>query len=67
MTGRRSLLVPVIAAAVAFAVLMALGVWQLERRTWKENLIATLAERMSVSPSPVPPRGEWQKLTGPSS
>jgi cytochrome oxidase assembly protein ShyY1 len=62
VTGRRSLLLPAIAAAAAFAVLMALGVWQIERKAWKENLIATLAERISASPSPVPLRGEWQKL-----
>ena len=63
MTGRRSLLVPAIAAAMAFAVLIGLGIWQLERKTWKENLIATLAERMSGPVSPVPARGEWQSLT----
>jgi cytochrome oxidase assembly protein ShyY1 len=68
VTGRPSLLqpsllVPGIAATVAFAILMALGFWQLERKAWKENLIATLAERMSASPSPLPPRGEWPSLT----
>lgn len=62
MTGRRSLLLPGVVAAVAFAILIALGVWQLERKAWKENLIATLAERMSAPPSPVSPRGEWQNL-----
>jgi surfeit locus 1 family protein len=51
VTGRRSLLLPAVVAAVAFAMLMALGVWQLERKTWKENLIATLAERMSAPSS----------------
>jgi surfeit locus 1 family protein len=63
VTGRRSLLLPGVVAVVAFAMLMALGVWQVERKAWKENLIATLAERMSAPPSPVPPRGEWQNLT----
>jgi surfeit locus 1 family protein len=63
VTGRRSLLLPAIAAAAAFAVLIVLGFWQLERKAWKENLIATLAERMSATPSPLPPRGEWQNLT----
>jgi surfeit locus 1 family protein len=63
VTVRRSLWLPGVVAVVAFAMLMALGVWQLERKAWKENLIATLAERMSAPPSPVPPRGEWQNLT----
>jgi len=43
-------------------VLIALGVWQLERKAWKENLIATLAERMAAPPSAVPPRGQWPNL-----
>ena len=62
MTGRPSLLLPGIVAA-AFAALVALGVWQLERKAWKENLIATLAERMSAKPSPLLPRAEWSSLS----
>ena len=34
----------------AFAVLLGLGVWQLERMAWKEDLIATLAQRLSAPP-----------------
>ena len=48
---------------VGLAVLIGLGVWQLERKSWKENLIATLAERTSASPSLMPPPGEWRSLT----
>ena len=66
MTDRRSLLLPGIVAALAFAVLIALGVWQIERKAWKENLIATLAQRMATAPSPLAPRGEWQNLTPPA-
>ena len=62
MIDRRSLLLPGIVVATAFAVLIALGLWQLERKSWKENLIATLAERMSAPPSPLPPRAQWQNL-----
>jgi surfeit locus 1 family protein len=63
VTGRRGLLLPAIVAAAAFAVLIALGVWQLERKTWKEDLIATLGARMTASPSSLPPRNEWPNLT----
>lgn len=63
MTERRSLLLPGVVAVAAFATLIGLGVWQLERKAWKENLIATLAERMAVAPSPLSPRTEWQILT----
>ena len=59
---RRSLLLPGIVAAAAFAILIALGVWQLERKAWKESLIATLAERMSAKPLPLSSRGQWQDL-----
>lgn len=62
MTGRRGLLLPGVVAVAAFAVLVGLGVWQLERKAWKENLIATLAERQSEAPSPLLPRIEWQSL-----
>jgi len=62
VTAGRSLLVPGVVVAAAFAVLIALGVWQLERKAWKENLIATLAERMVAPPSAVPQRGQWQSL-----
>jgi surfeit locus 1 family protein len=63
VTGRRGVLLPAIVAAIVFAVLMALGVWQLQRKAWKENLIATLAERSSATSSPVPPPGQWQSLS----
>jgi surfeit locus 1 family protein len=63
VTGRRSLLLPGIVAAAVFAVLVSLGVWQLQRKTWKENLIATLSERTTAPPSLLPPRAEWKSLT----
>ena len=59
---RRSLRVPGLVALAAFAVLIALGVWQLERRAWKEGLIATLAERLAAPPVSFPPRERWQNL-----
>lgn len=62
MIDRRSLLLPGIVVATAFAVLIALGLWQLERKAWKENLIATLAERMSAPPTRIPPPEQWASL-----
>jgi Uncharacterized conserved protein len=53
--GRRSrpgLLVSVLALA-AFAILIALGTWQVERLQWKENLLATISERMQAPPAPL--------------
>lgn len=63
MTKRRSIVLPALVAAVAFAILISLGVWQLQRKVWKENLIATLAERGAAAPSSLPPPAQWQQFT----
>ena len=60
--GARSLLVPGIAALIALAILLGLGVWQLQRLTWKTALLATIAARTTATPQPLPPEGEWPSL-----
>lgn len=45
--------------AVLFA---ALGVWQVERRAWKLDLIERVEARVAATPVPVPPRREWARL-----
>jgi surfeit locus 1 family protein len=37
-------------AVIMTAILVGLGVWQLERLTWKENLIATVSGHMTAAP-----------------
>jgi surfeit locus 1 family protein len=59
---RRSVLVTSLFAAVALAILLALGTWQLQRLTWKEALIATLEERLAAPPVALPPARDWEKL-----
>ena len=61
MTARRVIL-PVILIVGALGVLIALGTWQLERKAWKEELIATLASRLSAPPAHLPARERWQRL-----
>jgi surfeit locus 1 family protein len=39
-----------IAAIIMIAILCGLGVWQLQRLTWKENLIATVSGHMTAAP-----------------
>jgi surfeit locus 1 family protein len=40
----------VLAALVLFAILCALGVWQVQRLAWKEGLLATIEERIHRPP-----------------
>jgi surfeit locus 1 family protein len=56
---RRGLLVPVI---LLLAVLVGLGVWQIQRKTWKEGLIAALNERLAAPPSALPAPSAWPSL-----
>ena len=60
---RRGVLVPSLAAAAAFAVLLSLGVWQLDRKAWKEGLIATIEERLSAPPIALAASPTWPRLT----
>ena len=60
---RRRLLLPSLAALVALAVLVSLGTWQIERKAWKEHLIATLTERLAAPATDLPPRTLWGRLT----
>ena len=60
--ARRGLLVPSLAALVALAVLMALGIWQLERKAWKEALIDTLTRRVAAAPIDLPAPAQWPRL-----
>jgi len=55
----RSLLLP---ALLVFAVLIALGTWQIKRKAWKEALIASLTERLTTPPQALPPATAWVKL-----
>ena len=56
-------LIPAATTAVIVAVLLALGVWQLERRVDKLALIAALGERLAATPVVLPPAARWSELT----
>jgi cytochrome oxidase assembly protein ShyY1 len=55
-------LVPALATLVAFAVLFALGTWQLQRKAWKEDLIETLTRKLTAAPVALPPPAQWASL-----
>lgn len=57
-TGR-SLVVPGLAALVALAILIGLGTWQLQRKAWKEDLIARIEARAHGEPGEILPSSEW--------
>lgn len=59
---RRSLLKAGIATAIAIALLVGLGSWQMARLSWKTDLVARVSERMAAEPVAVPPRAEWGGL-----
>ncbi|HTS42077.1 MAG TPA: SURF1 family protein [Xanthobacteraceae bacterium] len=59
---RRGLVVPAMFAIAAFAVLIALGTWQVERKAWKEALIDTLTQRLEARPMALPPKEQWANL-----
>ena len=63
---RRGLLVPGILLLAALAILIALGTWQLERREWKEALIAELDAKLAAAPIDLPPRERWPQLNAPT-
>lgn len=51
------------AILVAIAGFVALGVWQLERRAWKLDLIARVDARLAAAPVPAPGPAEWPAIT----
>ncbi len=63
MTGRlRPLLVPALVTLISGALLVSLGVWQVHRLAWKENLLATIDARTRATPRPPPPPATWPML-----
>src|ERR1700757_415400 len=54
MTRFRPLFWPTVFTAPMLLMLLALGSWQIERLSWKENLIAQREEAVAAAPVPVP-------------
>jgi surfeit locus 1 family protein len=60
--ARRGILEPTIFVLVGITILAGLGLWQLDRKTWKENLIAAMSTRLARAPADLPPRDRWARL-----
>jgi cytochrome oxidase assembly protein ShyY1 len=55
--------VPAIATALVLALLVGLGLWQLDRKVWKETLITAMNRRLAIAPADLPPPETWGGLT----
>jgi surfeit locus 1 family protein len=53
----------VLLTILGVCVLTALGVWQLERRVWKLDLIRRVSERVHAAPAPAPGPAAWAGIT----
>ena len=51
---------------IAFTVLIALGVWQIERRAWKLALIDRVEQRVHAPAQPVPAPASWPTISAAS-
>jgi len=64
--GARRSLAARVAIAIAtlgvFAALLALGTWQMHRRTWKLALIARVEQRVHAAPVAPPPPQDWPRV-----
>ncbi len=53
---------PLLFVLVALVTFIGLGTWQLQRKAWKEALIATLEQRLAANPVALPPPQRWSSL-----
>jgi surfeit locus 1 family protein len=60
---RRPLLWITIPSLLAVVGLIALGVWQVERRAWKLALIERVEARIHAAPAPLPTAATWPAIT----
>jgi surfeit locus 1 family protein len=58
----RALLWPALVSGAGIAVLIGLGIWQLQRLSWKEDLIARVEAGVAAAPLPLPPAAAWAAL-----
>nr|WP_089218136.1 SURF1 family protein [Sphingomonas laterariae] len=57
------LLLLALLAAAGFVALIALGIWQVERRAWKLDLIARVEARVDAAPVAAPGLAQWASVS----
>ncbi len=60
--NRRGLAAAALATLLGVALMIGLGVWQLQRLAWKEALIAAAESRAHADPVALPPPAQWPAL-----
>jgi surfeit locus 1 family protein len=66
VAARATSLWPTVLSLAAIALLLALGVWQVERRAWKLALIDRVEARVHAVPAHLPPPASWPAITAAS-
>ncbi|MGX7704202.1 SURF1 family protein [Methylobacterium sp. Gmos1] len=61
--SRRKRLLLVALSLLATALFLGLGIWQVERRAWKLDLIARVEARLASPPVPAPGRAAWPAIS----
>lgn len=62
--GRRGLgPLVLLLAAIGVLILLGLGVWQVQRLAWKNDLIARVDARVAADPVAPPPPAQWDAMT----
>lgn len=61
-SGPLRLMLAGLIAAIAFAGLVSLGIWQIHRRAWKLDLIARVDARVHAQPVDAPGIGLWPRI-----
>jgi len=59
----RGLVGTTLTTLICVGLLIGLGVWQLHRKVWKEDLIAAMTARLDRPPQPLPAAARWPMLT----
>lgn len=59
---QKSLFFPILLVAFTISFLIGLGIWQLERLSWKQDLIAKIERRSKLPGTPMPAIQDWKDL-----
>ena len=61
-TSRGGVLDATVMTIAGVIILVGLGIWQLDRKVWKDDLVAKTGERLAAAPVSLPPREQWARL-----